>query len=399
METIIQSTSGQPGEPPRLRGFDDFKLRLGDIMRGERATLGKSLLDVQRELKIKAAYIAAIENCDPSAFETRGFVAGYVRSYARYLGLEPDRTYAEFCRESGFQSPDGMSLNSLSAKALKPATGEHRAGGAFADPDLKFLPLKEPSLGHIDLSALGSVAVLLALIAGISFGGWTVLRELQRVNLIAGEDAPDGATVFDPLASGFQRVAQGAAQGPAEGDTRRGDALTRLYRPEALDIPILEPRDGPIAAVNPQSYGVFAAVPPDVARARTAPQPPPETAPDVQVIGETMPELFIVAARPAWVRVRGADGSLLLEKVLDAGERFEIPAMEEPPVLKVGESGALYFAVDGTHYGPAGANGVVTNGIVLEADALSGRYEVADLTDDHDLARVVAGAALPPLPQ
>ena len=35
-------------------GFDDFEMRLGDMMRGERATIGKSLLDVQRELRIRA---------------------------------------------------------------------------------------------------------------------------------------------------------------------------------------------------------------------------------------------------------------------------------------------------------------------------------------------------------
>ncbi len=52
-------------EPVEPTGFDAFELRLGDLMRGERATLGKSLLDVQRELRIKAAYIAAIENADP----------------------------------------------------------------------------------------------------------------------------------------------------------------------------------------------------------------------------------------------------------------------------------------------------------------------------------------------
>ena len=57
------------------KGFDDFELKLGDIMRGERATLGKSLLDVQRELRIKASYIAAIESCDPDAFDTPGFIA------------------------------------------------------------------------------------------------------------------------------------------------------------------------------------------------------------------------------------------------------------------------------------------------------------------------------------
>ena len=53
------SPSAQDADKPR--GFDDFELRLGDVMRGERATMGKSLLDVQRELRIKASYIAAIE--------------------------------------------------------------------------------------------------------------------------------------------------------------------------------------------------------------------------------------------------------------------------------------------------------------------------------------------------
>ena len=86
-----------------------YDLRLGDLMRGERATLGKSLLDVQRELKIKAAYIAAIENCDPTAFETPGFIAGYVRSYARYLHMDPEWAFATFCAESNFQTSHGMS--------------------------------------------------------------------------------------------------------------------------------------------------------------------------------------------------------------------------------------------------------------------------------------------------
>ena len=49
-----------------LMSFDDYNVTLGDAMRGERATMGKSLMDVQRELKIKAAYIAAVEDADPS---------------------------------------------------------------------------------------------------------------------------------------------------------------------------------------------------------------------------------------------------------------------------------------------------------------------------------------------
>ena len=82
-----QKTHEQSSQP---KGFDDYELRLGDMMRGERATMGKSLLDVQRELRIKASYIAAIENADPTVFDPPGFIAGYVRSYARYRSLDPD---------------------------------------------------------------------------------------------------------------------------------------------------------------------------------------------------------------------------------------------------------------------------------------------------------------------
>ena len=88
--------------------FDGFEMRLGDMMRGERATMGKSLLDVQRELRIRASYVAAIENCDPAVFPNPSFIAGYVRSYARYLGMDPDWTFHRFCEESGFQPIHGM---------------------------------------------------------------------------------------------------------------------------------------------------------------------------------------------------------------------------------------------------------------------------------------------------
>ena len=96
-----------------LKGFDDYDLSLGDELRGERATLGKSLLDVQRDLRIKAAYIAAIENCDPSVFPNQGFIAGYVRSYGRYLKLDPDKMFDRFCKESGFQ---GVNAGMITAK-------------------------------------------------------------------------------------------------------------------------------------------------------------------------------------------------------------------------------------------------------------------------------------------
>ena len=113
-----------------LKGFDDFELSLGDIMRGERATMGKSLLDVQRELKIKATYISAIENTDPSAFDTPGFVAGYVRSYARYLNLDPEWAFKTFCEEGNFEVAHGMSPEARRRSDRAPGVKTSKAGAS-----------------------------------------------------------------------------------------------------------------------------------------------------------------------------------------------------------------------------------------------------------------------------
>ena len=64
--------------------------------------------------------------------------------------------------------------------------------------------------------------------------------------------------------------------------------------------------------------------------------------------------------------------------------------------MRVGESGAVYFAVNGRHYGPAGPRGAVTANLSLTPGALTGRYALADPGADDDLQRVVAELAQEP---
>ena len=167
----------------RPKGYDDYEVRLGDMMRGERATMGKSLLDVQRELRIKANYIAAIEDSDPEAFDTPGFIAGYVRSYARYLGMNPDETFAAFCKESGFEVAHGMSAEASVVR--KPAGGLPARGpmgrDPFMSPNTPYIPGRESLVSQIEPRAIGSSLVLLSLICGIGYGGWAVLQEVQKI--------------------------------------------------------------------------------------------------------------------------------------------------------------------------------------------------------------------------
>jgi hypothetical protein len=370
-------------EEDKPKGFDDFELRLGDLMRGERATLGKSLLDVQRELKIKATYIAAIENADLSAFETPGFVAGYVRSYARYLAMDPEWAFERFCAEAGYTVSHGMSAAAAPQQIVKA-----RSRADFADPlgnpNATFVPRGEAIWSRVEPGAVGSVAVLVALIGAIGYGGWSVLQEVQRVQLAPVDEAPSVVAEIDPLmnagAAGPKLVATrpeaaesiASAEGSAD-----GDVMDRLYRPQALDVPVLTSRDGPIAAINPRDTGVLAnaeaGISVDDALAEALGE-------DVQVVAEAQQGVEIVAVCPSWVQVSSADGTVLFEKILDAGERYAVPALEDAPKLRSGNSGSVFFFVNGTTYGPAAPGAQVVKNVSLDATALMQTYAQADAT-------------------
>ncbi|MCB1331178.1 MAG: DUF4115 domain-containing protein, partial [Maritimibacter sp.] len=112
----------------------------------------------------------------------------------------------------------------------------------------------------------------------------------------------------------------------------------------------------------------------------------------VQVYGPDAPDVAIFAVRPSWVRVRAADGSVILEKILDAGERYVLPKLEAAPTLHSGNSGSVYFAVNGTAYGPAGEGASVVKNVVLAPDALTEVFAMADPEADAALADFVAVA-------
>jgi cytoskeletal protein RodZ len=376
-------------EEVKPKGFDDYDLRLGDLMRGERATLGKSLLDVQRELKIKATYIAAIENADVSAFETQGFIAGYVRSYARYLGMDPEWAYEKFCREAGFTLAHGMSAAASSARVTAVRARAKDCGDPLANPNASFVPRAESLFSRIEPGAVGSLAVLIVLIAGIGYGGWSVLQEVQRVQLAPVERPPQVVADIDPLGNveGVAPLVRSAPEVPSEAAANAtAEALERPARPQALDLPVMTARDGPIAAINPRE----GAAPAAEETASAAPTPAGEA---VQVTAEAPPAVELLAVRPSWVRVSAADGTVLFEKILDAGERFVVPQMEEPAVLRAGNSGSLYFVVNGQSYGPSAPGAQVVSNIALSPEALTQKYSLADLTADEDLTRFASEVA------
>lgn len=368
-------------------------VRLGDLMRGERATLGKSLLDVERELRIRAPYVAAIENGDVGAFQSPGFIAGYVRSYARYLGMDPEWTFSRFCEETGFQGVHGLAAGQVGASRAPQRVVPRRVdpNEVMERAPRGLHPTRDPVFSHVEPGALGSIAVLVVLALGIGYGAWAVLNDIQRLSIAPVDEAPAPLAQLDPLA--------GATEGAF--DVEQGfdiavpgsEAVGRLYRPQALEAPVIAPRNEALASLDPDEVGTLSGLRSNPTRPSTEVAAAPATTEGpgdlgVQVTAPQQDDVVLFAVRPTWIRVTTPAGTTLFEGTLNAGDSYALPDMNEPPLLRSGNAGSLYFAVNGVALGPAGIGASIVREVPLSADALTSSYAMADPTADPDLPEV-----------
>lgn len=351
-----------------LKGFDSYEVTLGDEMRGERASLGKSLDDAERDLRIKSNMIVAIENCDLTGFPNQSVIAGYVRSYARYLGMDAEDCYQRFCLESGYQSPaalmsssgDGSAFGTLSKPAVTSGVGAEIGQSRFAAP-----PTQTRFSARVSMGALTSSLALLALIAGLSYGGYALLQDLQRIGIAPAIDAP--AVVADAPEIASPDIDNRRFARPEASDYEGGGVLAAL-RPQA-ELPAIgvPRRDGPISAIDPKKAGVFArqdlaAVPSDQADegilgAETVDASRNEGLVAITGVGAPVtetPGIVLHATDTAWVRVRDASKATVFEAIMQPGERFVLPERVEEPVMRTGCPGNTFIFVDGVLYGPLG---------------------------------------------
>lgn len=388
---------------------------VGDELRGERATLGKSLLDVQRDLRIKAAFIAAIEDADISVFPNKGVIPGYVRSYARYLGLDSDTVYRRFCRETGFSSAASRGLPVTAAKSgtgvkTGAAARTPRTTGTF-HPDFPLAERRGVGLPAIPFSAIGSLVVLVALVAGLGYGGWTVLRNIQRVQFAPVEELPLAVAEVDVMTAPTET----APTEPALTDLASpvaATALADLYRHQEAEVPILVPRDGPIASIDPDKSGLLAGRMPDseprtertlasatdtggldpqvqavasavaasVGRTVSGPMLPGAPIPVSAQLGAEggQSKLTVVAERAAWIRVYLENGTIIFERILEKGESYSPPEGVGAPRIWAGNAGSVYVKVGDALHGPLGRGTRAVRDVVLEPASVLANFALVD---------------------
>ncbi len=401
----LRSKFAKEDEVVKLKGYDDFDVTLGDVLRGERATQGKSLDDLKRELRIQPSYLLAIEESDPTAFDTPGFIAGYVRSYAGYLGLDPDWAFSKFCEESGFATAHGMS------EEAKPRRRDDEmvvaSGGGASDPFMNsaapFIPPTESFMERVNVKALGSMLVLLLLVGGLGYGAMNVVQQIQTVQVVPIDQPPAVEADLDPLVSTVATLDANPIDPSVIGTPRVG-SLDRLYRPQSLQEPIFEPRDGPIANLDPAERGIFGdrvaspALPNvDVASAEEVPQEGPEAG-FSQLTEAPVHEVVMFAVREVWARAVAPDGTRVFQGILQPGQQFVVPQTEEPVRLRAGNRGSLYFLIDGEVYGPAGRGTGIAKRVSMDKKDLIEKYNQVSGDLDPALVTVMDKWKNPDLP-
>ena len=361
---------GYHTEKLELKGYDSYTVTLGDKLRGERATLGKTLEDVERETRLRIEFLLGIENADISAFPAPSFIAGYVRSYASHLNMDPEECFIQFCKESGFIGLQSQINGTKKNKVVKPTK---HLDDPILNPQIPKNKIQNGKFNNFSISGLFSLTALLILIFGLGYGGVTVLNEVQKVNLSPLNQLPSIKTNTSTLSnenSFFEKINTNNLNIASNAD------IENLYRPTELILPLLTPRDGPISAIDPSSSGVYAQedkslidleIETSTFKITQAPQ-----------VTEKEPKaIYVIAQKPAWVRIFEPNGNILFENILDTGQRYKVPKSAKSAMLRAGNSGFVYLMIGDDFYGPLGTSTGVAKKVNLQSEMIIENYELA----------------------
>jgi len=138
-----------------MAGYDRRSgIQIGEVLKATRTRLGLDIRTVEERTKIRTKYLRALENEDWDVLPSAAYAKGFLRTYARALGLDGDALVDELRRQ--VESPDEPAYP-VSEHVLehRRRPGEPRGG---------------PRIGAI-LGIGGALVVVILLILGLTGGG------------------------------------------------------------------------------------------------------------------------------------------------------------------------------------------------------------------------------------
>jgi cytoskeletal protein RodZ len=403
-------------ETSRAEPIEEIRDGIAQLLKQTRERYGQSLRDVSANLRIRMAYLQAIETGRFRELPGPTYAVGFVRSYAEYLGLDAAEIVRRFKGEV-----EGL---------------DHRTHLSFPEPVPEG---KVPG---------GAIIILSLLVLVIGYGGWYAItsrdtdgdgiipRLSGTLNSLVGRgEPPSQAAESAPPAADAAQTAVAAAAPASEPAAAPAPAAvspsatspelvpaTAAAQPAPIAAPpagspLLNASEGASAGLvaGPEPAPTEPGEPAAAASTEIAPDPaeqevaigsteedelapPEEPAPDAAALpaAPALPEVPLAGtpeAPPAepeaaaagalaasakvvlharltsWVQIADASGQPILIRTLAAGESLDVP--QQPGLtLFTGNAGGLEILLDGKPLRPLGAVGAVRRGISLDPDAL-----------------------------
>ncbi len=150
---------------PVANAVDPDDVRLGVLLRESRRRRALTLADVHRDIRINPDYLEALEDERWGDLPAPVYARGFLRSYARYLGLDADAVLkmmpADLPKPPGLQPSAG--LRRSAGKTLPPLPSLSRMGGTGSGGLVGVMRANPRLLGALlGVVALGVLAFFLA---------------------------------------------------------------------------------------------------------------------------------------------------------------------------------------------------------------------------------------------
>lgn len=84
--------------------------KLGEALSSARRSAGKTIADMESATRIRGRMINALEKGEYDMLPAPAYVRGYIISYAKFLGIDPEPLLKQFAEESGEASREAMRL-------------------------------------------------------------------------------------------------------------------------------------------------------------------------------------------------------------------------------------------------------------------------------------------------
>jgi cytoskeleton protein RodZ len=341
----------------------DIIRRIGAFLADHRRTRGEDLVDIAAYLKIKPAYLQAIEAGDHSAIPGNTYALGFIRSYADYLGLDTDAIVGE----ARFALAKLNTQKASNVESIKPKGDSRR-----------------PTLQIVAISA--AVAIAMIAVWQVRENGELLPRNLAELPAEIGENViayvdPDGEIFGAEDSAGSTARRQSTPSAALLPDTASDiDAVKLAVRNDAEPDREPEPEEvltridaSSAIAAEPSAGGQIASGEEAAESASSAVEL--LAALQARESGERRPafggsqdvadaRVVLVATEESWVQIRSTSRDYVRTRTLLAGERLAMPDRDDLS-LWTGNAGGLQIIVDGETLGPPGARREVIKALPL----------------------------------